>query len=77
MFFPEEANVGVKTIKTYTNRMKSENAELEQYPTGPHIAPCVLFIAENSFGDVNGKIVADFGYGCGTLGLASALLDAH
>uniref|UniRef100_A0A7N0V635 Uncharacterized protein n=1 Tax=Kalanchoe fedtschenkoi TaxID=63787 RepID=A0A7N0V635_KALFE len=25
IFFPEEAKVGVKTIKTYTNRMKSEN----------------------------------------------------
>lgn len=25
MFFPEEAKVGVKTMKTYTNRMKSEN----------------------------------------------------
>ncbi|KAJ6331154.1 hypothetical protein OIU76_009686, partial [Salix suchowensis] len=25
IFFPEEAKVGVKTMKTYTNRMKSEN----------------------------------------------------
>lgn len=25
MFFPEEAKVGVKTIKNYINRMKSEN----------------------------------------------------
>lgn len=25
MFFPEEAKVGVKTIKTYVDRMKTEN----------------------------------------------------
>lgn len=51
--------------------------ELEQYPTGPHIASRMLYTAENSFGDVSGKVVADFGCGCGTLGLAAALLDAE
>ncbi|KAK1285039.1 hypothetical protein QJS10_CPB20g00653 [Acorus calamus] len=33
--------------------------------------------AENTFGDLNGKVVADFGCGCGTLGIASALLGAE
>lgn len=51
--------------------------ELEQYPTGPHIASRMLFAAENSFGDVTDKVVADFGCGCGTLGLAAALLGAE
>ncbi|KAL6985753.1 hypothetical protein U1Q18_019126, partial [Sarracenia purpurea var. burkii] len=51
--------------------------ELEQYPTGPHIASRMLYTAENSFGDVTNKVVADFGCGCGTLGLAAALLDAE
>ncbi|CAJ1951721.1 unnamed protein product [Sphenostylis stenocarpa] len=50
--------------------------ELEQYPTGPHIASRMLFTAENSFGDVSDKVVADFGCGCGTLGVAAALLSA-
>lgn len=50
--------------------------ELEQYPTGAHIASRVLYTAENTFGDVSGKIVADFGCGCGTLGVAAALLGA-
>lgn len=50
--------------------------ELEQYPTGPHIASRVLYTAENTFGDVSGKVVADFGCGCGTLGVAAALLGA-
>ncbi|KAL7093614.1 hypothetical protein ACP275_11G050100 [Erythranthe tilingii] len=51
--------------------------ELEQYPTGPHIASRLLYTAENSFGDVADKVVADFGCGCGTLGLAAALLGAE
>ncbi|PON62273.1 Protein-(glutamine-N5) methyltransferase, release factor-specific [Parasponia andersonii] len=51
--------------------------ELEQYPTGPHIASRMLFTAENSFGDVSNKVVADFGCGCGTLGAAAALLGAE
>lgn len=50
--------------------------ELEQYPTGPHIASRMLYTAENSFGDISDKVVADFGCGCGTLGLAAALLGA-
>lgn len=33
--------------------------------------------AENSFGDVSGKVVADLGCGCGTLGAAAALLGAE
>ncbi|XP_011620577.1 methyltransferase-like protein 5 isoform X2 [Amborella trichopoda] len=33
--------------------------------------------AENTYGDISGKVVADFGCGCGTLGIASALLDAE
>ncbi|GKA53916.1 methyltransferase-like protein 5 isoform X1 [Tanacetum coccineum] len=31
---------------------------------------------QNSFEDISGKVVADFGCGCGTLGLAATLLDA-
>ncbi|KAL9683930.1 hypothetical protein QQ045_021358 [Rhodiola kirilowii] len=50
--------------------------ELEQYPTGPHIASRMLYTADFSFGDVTDKVVADFGCGCGTLGIAAALLDA-
>ncbi|XP_011078301.1 methyltransferase-like protein 5 isoform X2 [Sesamum indicum] len=58
---------------------QSENPkiELEQYPTGPHIASRLLYTAENSFGDVSDKVVADFGCGCGTLGLAAGLLGAE
>nr|KAJ0193931.1 hypothetical protein LSAT_V11C800404180 [Lactuca sativa] len=72
--------------------------ELEQYPTGAHIASGMLYtvpppsplssiyplflyvcveMAENSYEDVSNKVVADFGCGCGTLGLAATLLDVE
>lgn len=37
----------------------------------------VCYQAESSYGDVSGKVVADFGCGCGTLGAAAALLGAE
>lgn len=59
------------------DQFSNPKIELEQYPTGPHIASRMLFTAENSFGDVNGKVVADFGCGCGTLAVAAALMGAE
>ncbi|XP_009607552.1 uncharacterized protein LOC107797895 isoform X4 [Nicotiana tabacum] len=57
-------------------QFSSPKIELEQYPTGAHIASRMLYTADNSFEDVNSKVVADFGCGCGTLGLAAGLLGA-
>lgn len=37
----------------------------------------VIEQAEHSFGDISDKVVADFGCGCGTLGLAAGLLGAE
>ncbi|XP_010254037.1 PREDICTED: methyltransferase-like protein 5 [Nelumbo nucifera] len=58
-------------------QFSNPKVELEQYPTRPHIASRMLYMAENSFGDISGKVVADFGCGCGTLGIAGALLGAE
>ncbi|GLT98546.1 hypothetical protein SLE2022_160460 [Rubroshorea leprosula] len=57
-------------------QFSNPKVELEQYPTGPHIASRMIYTAENSFDDISNKIVVDFGCGCGTLGAAAALLDA-
>ncbi|XP_039126419.1 rRNA N6-adenosine-methyltransferase METTL5 [Dioscorea cayenensis subsp. rotundata] len=59
------------------DQFSDPKVELEQYPTGPHIASRLLYMAESMFGDVSGKVVADFGCGCGTLGIASSLLGAE
>lgn len=53
---------------------------LHIFPAWHHMPVHILFVvgeqAENSFGDITGKVVADLGCGCGTLGIAAALLDA-
>ncbi|KAM4608985.1 rRNA N(6)-adenosine-methyltransferase METTL5 [Polymixia lowei] len=49
---------------------------LEQYPTSPHIAACMLYTIHNTFDDIKGKLVADLGCGCGVLSIGAAMLDA-
>ncbi|KAG6551796.1 hypothetical protein Mapa_006613 [Marchantia paleacea] len=66
----------LESILGDVTQFSSPKIDLEQYPTGPHIASRLIYTAENSFGDISEKIVADFGCGCGTLGIASSLLEA-
>merc|ERR1719228_645045 len=47
---------------------------LEQYPTRPHIAACMLHTMAASFGDLEGRTVADLGCGCGVLSLGAVML---
>ncbi|CAL8321714.1 unnamed protein product [Merluccius merluccius] len=49
---------------------------LEQYPTSPHIAACMLYTIHNTFDDIEGKLIADLGCGCGVLSIGAAMLDA-
>ncbi|KAI9471615.1 hypothetical protein LPJ78_005663 [Coemansia sp. RSA 989] len=50
--------------------------QLEQYPTTAHLAARILYTAENSFGDIEGKSVVDLGCGCGVLSIAAAMMGA-
>ncbi|XP_048835564.1 rRNA N6-adenosine-methyltransferase METTL5 [Brienomyrus brachyistius] len=49
---------------------------LEQYPTSPHIAARMLYTIHNTFDDIENKLVADLGCGCGILSIGSAVLNA-
>ncbi|MBN3300238.1 METL5 protein, partial [Amia calva] len=49
---------------------------LEQYPTSPHIAARMLYTIHNSFDDIESRLVADLGCGCGVLSVGAAMLDA-
>ncbi|KAJ0638199.1 putative DNA methylase, N-6 adenine-specific, S-adenosyl-L-methionine-dependent methyltransferase [Helianthus annuus] len=51
---------------------------LRMYSLMRHITAAYCgYSAENSYDDISGKVVADFGCGCGTLSLAATLLDAE
>lgn len=49
---------------------------LEQYATPTHIAACMLHTIQSSYGDIEGKFVADLGCGTGVLSIGSAILGA-
>ncbi|XP_051877773.1 rRNA N6-adenosine-methyltransferase METTL5 isoform X3 [Pristis pectinata] len=49
---------------------------LEQYPTSPHIAARMLYTIHTTFDDIENKLVADLGCGCGVLSIGAAMLNA-
>jgi len=49
---------------------------LEQYPTRPHIAACMIHTIASSFGDVEGLRILDLGCGCGVLSVGCVMLGA-
>ena len=58
------------------DEFESPKVLLEQYPTRPHIAACMLHTMQTQFGDVEGRMVADLGVGCGVLSVGASLLGA-
>lgn len=50
---------------------------LEQYATPAHIASCMLYSIQSQHNDLEGKLVADLGSGCGMLSIGSCILGAQ
>lgn len=55
---------------------RAPRIDLEQYETQPHLAARTLFSIEQSYGDIDGKIVADLGCGPGRLSIGASFLGA-
>ncbi|XP_019409277.1 PREDICTED: methyltransferase-like protein 5 isoform X1 [Crocodylus porosus] len=78
----EKTNMKKLKLKELESRLQQvdvfENPKLllEQYPTRPHIAACMLYTIHNTFDDIENKVVADLGCGCGVLSIGSATLGA-
>ncbi|CAB0036214.1 unnamed protein product [Trichogramma brassicae] len=52
------------------------NILLEQYATSPHIASRMLYVAQNQYEDIQDRLVADLGAGCGVLSIGALMLGA-
>lgn len=73
------ARMKLKELESHLQQVEEFDAPkilLEQYPTRPHIAACMLHTMAASFGDIEGRTVADLGCGCGVLSLGSVMLGA-
>ncbi|KAI7825557.1 S-adenosyl-L-methionine-dependent methyltransferase [Kickxella alabastrina] len=55
---------------------RAPKVQLEQYPTTAHLASRILYTAESSYGDIDGKAVVDLGCGCAMLSVAAAMMGA-
>ncbi|KAJ1883713.1 Methyltransferase-like protein 5 [Kickxella alabastrina] len=55
---------------------RAPKVQLEQYPTTAHLASRILYTAESSYGDIDGKSVVDLGCGCAMLSVAAAMMGA-
>lgn len=69
----------LKKLETYLQDVEvfeKPKVLLEQYPTTPHIAACMLHTIYATFDDLQDKRVADLGCGCGVLSIGSVLMGA-
>ena len=70
----------LRELETHLQQVEAFNKPkilLEQYPTRPHIAACMLHTMQSSYDDIEGKLIADLGCGCGMLSIGSIMLGAE
>ena len=70
----------LKELESYLQQVEtfeSPKVNLEQYATTPHIAAHMLYTIDRTFNDLNDKIIADFGCGCGVLSIGATMLGGQ
>lgn len=70
----------LKTLEEYlqgVDGFDKPKIRLEQYATPSHIASVMLYTIQSKYGDLENKLVADLGCGCGMLSIGSFLLGAQ
>lgn len=73
------ACIKLKKLEEYlqgVDGFEKPKISLEQYVTPSHIASVMLYTIQTKFGDIEDKLVADLGCGCGMLSIGSFLLGA-
>ncbi|XP_055910087.1 rRNA N6-adenosine-methyltransferase Mettl5 [Eupeodes corollae] len=74
------ARMKLKKLEEYLQSVdgfENPKVNLEQYPTPPHIASCMIYNIQSRYEDIEGKFVGDLGCGCGMLSIGSFLLGAN
>lgn len=73
------ARMKLKKLEEYLQGLddfETPKVKLEQYATPAHIASHMLYTIQANFNDIENKIVADLGSGCGMLSIGAFLLGA-
>eukprot|EP00455_Lapot_gusevi_P043235 TRINITY_DN522_c0_g1_i1.p1 TRINITY_DN522_c0_g1~~TRINITY_DN522_c0_g1_i1.p1 ORF type:complete len:254 (+),score=32.59 TRINITY_DN522_c0_g1_i1:127-888(+) len=66
----------LESLLQSANVFSKPKIKLEQYPTNPHLASHIVFMAHQNYDEIEGKVIGELGSGCGNLLLASALMGA-
>lgn len=73
------ARIKLRKLEEYLQGLddfEKPKVQLEQYKTPSHIASHMIYTIETNFHDIEGKLIADLGSGCGILSIGAFLCGA-
>ncbi|KAL4229212.1 Methyltransferase-like protein 5 [Mactra antiquata] len=73
------SHMKLKKLQEYLDDVdvfENPKVKLEQYPTTPHIAACMLHTIHTRYNDIEDKTILDLGCGCGILCIGAVMLGA-